>query len=306
MAWIALGCAQGGVTSAQSPDDAAARANDALVVQDGPWQEGERLIHAGAEPHVVLRYTADPSSSQRVRLTRFNRTLAAVDEQVIKAEAEPDVVMEIRARVRAERVNHHTEVFQIVESVRTLPPRETDGDGWRVQEQDLSGLTGVVLKRTATPRMELVSQEIVSQIEEPGLEAWAITTQAMLSPFELPEWPVGVGAEWEVHVAVAAQGSSTLVQRRFRVESIDGTRVRISTAQRQSGQPGQVQIGGRDTELIARETEVTGEAVLDLSRAVPLSAHVRTASEMHVRLPTAKGVYMTKSVSGFEIEQIEE
>lgn len=264
------------------------------------------MIHAGAEPHVVLRYTAEPSSSQRVRLTRFNRTLSAIDEQVIKADAEPDVVMAIRARVRAEQANDHTEVLQIVESVRTLPPRETDGQRWIVKQLDLSGLTGLVLRRVTTPRMELVSQDIASEIRSPELEIWAITTQAMLSPFELPEWPVGVGAEWEVHLAVAAQGSSTLVQRRFRVESIEGTVLRISTAQRQSGQPGQVMIGGQETELIARESEITGEAVLDLSRAVPVFARIHTASEMHVRMPTKEGVYMTKSVGGFEIEQIEE
>lgn len=264
------------------------------------------MIHAGVEPYVVLRYTAEPSSFQRVRLTRFKRTLAAIDERVIKADAEPDVVMEIRARVSAEEANGQTEVIQTVESVRSLPPRETDGQGWRVQREDLSGLTGLVFRRVTTPRLELVSQGIEREIEDPQLEVWAITTQAMLSPFELPEWPVGVGAEWEVHVAIAAQGSPTLVQRRFRVESIEGTRVRISTAQRQSGQPGQVQIGGRDAELIAREAEITGEAVLDLSRAVPFSARVQTASEMHVRLPTETGVYMTKSVGGFEIEQIEE
>lgn len=304
--FVSMACERKG--SGAGPSATPTSRVEPLEIPDGPWQPGERLLAAGAKPQAALRCTPVQGSEQRLRLTQYSRFVAAVDGETVSAQAEPDVLWAIRANVESIAPDETITVGTVIDGVQYLPARDTTEEWWTVKERDYSGLTGTSAMIVLSDRAKVVSQSIDEAVDDEALHARAFIVLTALSPVPLPQEPIGVGAVWETHVEIEVQDTSTRVRRRYRLDSLDGSIARISVTQRHSGQPGLQRIGDHDTELLQRDLHLAGEALIDLTRALPVSIRMKGESRMRVRVHGSESAWETQNSSalGFELDQVQE
>lgn len=257
-----------------------------LEPPSGPYVQGLRLIDPGEEPRAVLRYTPAIGSKQmitqrhdhgseawengrRVGLDQSPNTVAVISVQPIE-------LTEGGVRVRYEREG--------------LWVSEESAEGWEEWAAEFERMAWTAMEQVVSPTY-MPSERMFSDPTEndtPRAHEQAVLHLSMLSPVILPEEPIGVGAVWELGEPVEMASVVSRVQRRFRLRSIDGSRIIIEISQLHTGGPGPTATSTHDyAELLSRRMEVDGEVEMDLTLPGPVSGWIE--GDVVTRVRAIKG-----------------
>ncbi|MCW5769112.1 MAG: hypothetical protein KIT19_10540 [Phycisphaeraceae bacterium] len=151
---------------------------------------------------------------------------------------------------------------------------EEDETGWKDWIADFDRLSWTAMEQSVDARY-FPSGRVFSDPAEndaEGAHAQSVLHLSMLSPVLLPDEPVGIGAVWEMNQVAEIAAVATLIQRRYRLRAMQGSRIVVEMSQRHVSTPGPTPTSTHDSaELVSREAIVQGEAVMDLTLPGPVS-----------------------------------
>jgi hypothetical protein len=192
-----------------------------------------RLISTGAEPRQLLRYRVPDGFKGRMQMTMGQSMQMDIGGAVVLPEtAAPKIIQEFDLAVTAISSAGDLSVRADSASFKI----DTTGVEPRVaRAAEALDPSGMVLSMTAVMNARGVARDVVvdtSKIANPAVRALippSSSTFAGLS-LQLPEEPVGVGAQWEVRMPLATKGLNTVQIATVELMGIEGTKVRLRTS----------------------------------------------------------------------------
>lgn len=233
-----------------------------------------RLVSAGAEPRIALRYKVpvgfkgkmDMSVSTSMRMELGGTTMPDLAMPKMSSLLEMAVTAVSPSgdmSIRAESATLKMDMTGVDPMVATA-----------MQAADF-GNTSVVVTGVTDPRglaRDMVSD--TSKITNPQLKAMAeqVAESVKTASFQLPEEAVGVGAKWEVRSHMATGGIDGFQTALFEIVAIEGRKVRLKVNITQTAPPQAADIPNMPPGAAAQLRELTGTgsgtAVVDLDSLI--------------------------------------
>lgn len=297
-AWgcLSVGCEKRPSAAAPSPPPPAPVENEPPPLQppSGQFVEGFRLIDPGQHPRSALRYVPVIGAKQMITSRHDHGTAVWEDGRRVGIEQTPNSVAVVSIEPLA-LVEGGVHIRCEQQGIWVTEEDETGWEGWIA---DFARLSWTAMEQSVAadyfPSGRVFSDPTENDAE--GAHGQSVLHLSMLSPVLLPEEPVGIGAVWEMNQTAEIATVSTLVQRRYRLRAVEGSRIVVEMSQRHVGTPGPTPTSTHDSaELVSREVIVQGEAVMDLTLPGPVSGWFE--SDYTTRARAYKGTQATEVVS---------
>ncbi len=216
------------------------------------------VLSRGASPRKELRYTVPVGTSQTLQLRTFSRITQRQDGQV-RSSSTPNITFTIVADVAAV-----ADTGDVTYSYRYDDVEVGSGGapGSRAQTQELvESVIGVGGTITITDTGEPVEStfDIPDTVDEslaPLLDQVGSQTNQLATP--LPETSVGVGARWRVTQHPTFGGVQFTQRVVFEVESLEGSRVTLSSQTVQRATRQEFTPPGSDSSVLLLSSRGTG------------------------------------------------
>jgi hypothetical protein len=271
----------GGVASAQTDPattTTAAQTPPKVVVTD-----------RGAAPRTALRYSLAPGperDSQLLLKTTITQRAGGKSRRVVT----PPITLGLATQVTGPGAAGGTEVAFEFRSVKVNPRNDPDTAS-RIQDA-IEPIVGTAIVVTLSDRGEAIaSTASLPENLSPNASAiiQQVVDQARTLTVPLPDEPVGRGARWDATERVAVNGLEVTQTAHYRVQSLDGdkVRLRVSIAQHAGRQTTTDPESGTEVELLNSNATGGGNSTLSLSGPFPtaslvhLTVHQRLRAEGH-------------------------
>jgi hypothetical protein len=252
----------------------------ALAGDDPAAPSQVTLLDPGAAPLETLRYQLSAGMAQTLQMdvtTSLSTTVAgapagATNLPTLRAVLSTTVTEVDEAGVA-------TIEFRI-DSYEALPTEGTDPMLVQTLTAGLQPLVGISGTSQVDARGATLSASIdVPDTVDPALRQMFDSLERSMGQLSspLPEEPVGVGARWQVVMAVPDPSTGLVIDQTgtFTLEALDGSEVTVGVELTQSAEPGPLDVpglpAGSTAELVSMAGMGAGESTFSLDRPAPAS-----------------------------------
>ncbi len=281
-----------------APDAAAATPDTAAATPDAVAPKAEatvRLIEAGADPKVAMRYSAAVGAEQTANLGMTTELELGANGQKMPT-ALPKTKMTITAKVNAADPAADTTVGLVISEADIAEGQAAGGS--RAAEKlaevirGMKGLKGdkVLSARGVSQRFTLAAPEGDSGIMgtaalKPVVQGFERAIDQMTVPF--PDEAIGVGAKWEVTQQVLEAGMTLDQTIAFEVTAIKDNVVSLRFTVTLKAPPGKLEstfAGGMKALVTSLEGGGEGTIEVDRSKVLPIAMSAKNKIVMALEL----------------------
>jgi len=261
--------------------------SDAALPPDAP---AVRLLDAGAEPRVRLRYRLAGPQTEDMTM-KVNMTMAT-SMGPIPAREMPTPVMRMLASVTSAPAGQGelTSTMQLTEAEAVDAPGLLPGLAEKMGAE-LRKLKGATTQTRMTTRGAVIKTETSWPPEAPASVRSSLEgLQSSLNrSVVLPAEPVGLGARWETEIQARQNGIDTRQISRFRIRELAGTRVALDIEVEVSAGAQEIALpnaNGATAHLESMHGTGSGTTDLDLTSVVPRRSQATLDSQVAMKFQT--------------------
>lgn len=250
------------------------------------------LLDPGAQPRQILRFKPAANTKQTTVLTMNMDMTGTVDGQVMPNINMPAIQMTVESEVTQVEANGDTQIKVTytdvdVVSDKTAPPELIQTLRSQLQPlQDLT-ITFVIDQQGITKDVNVsVPEDLDPNLQQLLQQMLNSLKQLSVTPF--PETTVGVGATWQVSMAIPVPGLPfAQIQVLYEVESIEDDRVTLKTSMQQQSSPqeaSQMNLPGAppgvNFQVKSFSLQSAGTITIGFDQIMPLEGMMSTLSTM--------------------------
>ena len=256
--------------------------DDAPVPPEAPVV---RLLEAGAEPRVRLRYR--PAAAQTEDLSiNMTTTMATSFGTPLPPREMPAPGVRLLASVTTAPAGKGelSYTLKVVEAEAVDGPGVLPGIAEKMRAE-LKKVVGATMTGRLTTRGAVIKLETTLPADAPS-SARGTLDSLQNSYGRLPAEAVGVGARWEIETKLHQSGVDATALTRYRVRELVGTRVGLDLEMEINGAAQEIKLpDGPTAQLESMRGTGSGTLDLDLGSVVPRRGSNNLDSQMALRIP---------------------
>jgi hypothetical protein len=236
---------------------------------DGGAETTVKLLDAGAEPRMALRYKFQANRTEKTVMETSMAITIQTGEQKQPETQIPvsQMTMKIDGKEVSPEGDLHYE-FEI-EKTEVLPRPGVNPVTLNTMKQQLNSMLGMSGSATVTSRgltkdaEIMLPPEINPQIKQ-SIDNMKQSMNQMSAP--LPEEPIGQGARWQVTMPIETPAMNLTQVATYTLSEIQSDKVKLDVTITQSAHPQEIHAPGAapDTKALLESLNSTGEATIEI------------------------------------------